>query len=31
MKLTQQQVDFFNVFGFLKLPGLFKEDFESFT
>ncbi|QHT58844.1 phytanoyl-CoA dioxygenase family protein [Paenibacillus lycopersici] len=31
MKLSRQQVDFFNVFGFLKLPGLFREDIQAVT
>lgn len=31
MRLTQQQVNFFHVFGFIKLPGLFKDDIERIT
>lgn len=29
MKLTREQIDFFETFGFLKLPGLFINEMED--
>ncbi|GGD80028.1 phytanoyl-CoA dioxygenase family protein [Paenibacillus nasutitermitis] len=31
IKLSQQQVEFFNTFGFLKLTGMFKDDIDDIT
>jgi hypothetical protein len=31
MKLTQEQISFFEVFGFIKLPGIFSEEIDEIT